>query len=65
MKDFYLNPDISTCFLLGLTGCGKSTFTNYMLGADLVYDKKKGRWKIESKSEGNYPKIGNTPTSCT
>ena len=67
MKRFYLNQDTTTCFLLGLTGSGKSTFTNYILGANLAYKKgKRANWEIVNEEPGeNYPEIGNTTTSCT
>ena len=66
MKRFYLNQDTTTCFLLGLTGSGKSTFTNYILGANLTYKKKLAKWEIvNEESDKKYPEIGNTPTSCT
>lgn len=65
MKGFNLNAHIATTYLLGLTGSGKSTLTNYLLGANLSFKKTKGKWEIKNQSEGSYPDIGNTPTSCT
>ena len=44
MNTFYLNPYTTHHYLLGLTGSGKSTFTNYMLGAELTYKKKLAKW---------------------
>ena len=57
MNKFYLNQDTTTCFLLGLTGSGKSTFTNYILGANLTYKKgKRANWEIVNEEPGeNYP----------
>ena len=57
MKGFYFNPDIPACYLLGLTGSGKSTFTNYILGANLTYKKgKRANWEIVNEEpDKNYP----------
>ena len=60
MKGFTLNPDLPTTYLLGLTGSGKSTLTNYLLGAEMSFQRKRGKWEIKNKSEGDFPQIGNT-----
>ena len=48
MKGFNLNVHNTTTYLLGLTGSGKSTLTNYILGANLTYKKTMGEWKIKN-----------------
>ena len=50
---------------LGMTGSGKSTLISFLNGAQLE-GKKKIKYSIENKSKGGeYPKIGNSKTSCT
>lgn len=51
--------------LLGVTGSGKSTLINYLLGGEMKYEKKLGRFHINSKENFSLPKIGNSATSCT
>lgn len=65
LKGFILDSQAITAYLLGLTGSGKSTLTNYILGANLTFKKSKGKYEITNESIGDYPAIGNTPSSCT
>ena len=44
MKKFIVDPNAITTYLLGLTGSGKSTLTNYMMGANLSWKKSKGKY---------------------
>ena len=36
-----------------------------MLGAELKWEKKKGKYHLDNGGDEKFPKIGNTPTSCT
>ena len=46
-KKLVLNPNIPMIYLLGLTGGGKSTLTNYLLGANLKGKQNKNKkWDI-------------------
>ena len=65
LKGFMVDPNTVTTYLLGLTGSGKSTLTNYMMGANLNWKKSKGKYEITNDDKTNYPVIGNTLVSCT
>ena len=53
--------------MLGLTGSGKSSLINYLLGAkDLIKVVKKGTdYHMFNEDQIHYPKIGNEQVSCT
>ena len=53
--------------MLGLTGSGKSTLINYLLGAKskIKVVKKKGEFHMTNDDEVNFPVIGNGLSSCT
>lgn len=67
MEKFKVNQDATFIYLLGLTGSGKSTLINYLMGAKdkLKYEKRAGKYSIFNDNETDYPKIGNAKTSCT
>jgi ribosome biogenesis GTPase A len=65
LKSFSLEKNKITTYLLGITGVGKSTFTNYMLGANLTFKKKGVKYFLENGDDERFPKIGNKPSSCT
>ena len=44
MKEFSLDSNVPAVYLLGNTGSGKSTLTNYILGANLKVKKKGMKW---------------------
>ena len=44
LKKFIVVPNAITTYLLGLTGSGKSTLTNYIMGANLSWKKSKGKY---------------------
>lgn len=50
MKGFSLKLNAISTYLLGLTGSGKSTLTNYLLGAELTFERKRGKWAITNKT---------------
>jgi ABC-type cobalamin/Fe3+-siderophores transport system ATPase subunit len=53
------------CFVLGLTGSGKSTLICYLCGATLTYTKKNGRYLLSHGDNKKFPEIGNAEKSCT
>ena len=54
-------------YFMGITGVGKSSLINYLLGNQLIYEKQGGgRFKIVQKNLDSYsPKIGSTQHSET
>ena len=66
MNQFSLDPNVCSTYLLGLTGSGKSTLINYLMGAMPTFERIKGGfWKIQNETSGKYPHIGSNLKSCT
>ena len=67
MEKFKVNQDATFIYCLGLTGSGKSTLINYLMGAKdmLKVEEDMGQHLIINDNETDYPKIGNTVDSCT
>ena len=49
-------------YLLGYTGAGKSTLLNYLIGGDMDYEKKNGKFLFKNRQDPEskfFPSIGN------
>jgi energy-coupling factor transporter ATP-binding protein EcfA2 len=67
MSKYKYSEEVSN-FLLGVTGSGKSTFINYMMGVQFNRTLKGSNYLLTPKDEdlmGNRPNISHSKGSCT
>ena len=66
MERFTVDNKNVAIYMLGLTGNGKSTTINYLLGAKgLKWQRNKTQIHITNENTTDYPVIGNTVACCT